>query len=345
MKIGINISKLNKLNTKRGIGFYTQYLIESLKKYTKEEILIIDSQEKKFAVDVMHYPYFDFFKASLPIKKDFPTVVTIHDTTPLVFPKHYPPGIKGKINFFKQKFALKKVRAVITDSKSSAKDIEKYLNIPSKKIFPIYLSVRDIFKKNKEIKSLEQIKRKYNLPKEYFIYVGDINWNKNLLNLTEAIIESKNNVCFIGKGFSQSSLDHPELKSFKQFKEKFSSHPNVYVLGFIEDNDLVLLLNGAKGLLLPSFYEGFGLPILEAQACGVPVITSNVSSMPEIAGEGALLINPGSVKHIKEAIELITNNSELRSKLVKKGFSNVEKFSWKKTAEETVKVYEYAIKS
>lgn len=345
MKIGINITKLNKLNSQRGIGFYTLYLIESLKKYTQNEILIINDQKKSVEVDIMHYPYFDFFKSTLPIKKDFPTVVTIHDTTPLVFPKHYPPGIKGKINFFKQKLALKKVRTVITDSKSSVKDIEKYLNIPAKKIFPVYLSVRKVFKKIKDLKSLELIKRKYHLPKGFFIYIGDVNWNKNLLSLTEAVIESKNDICFIGKGFSQSNLDHPELKSFKQFKEKFGNHPNVHILGFVEDSDLVLLLNGAKGLLLPSFYEGFGLPILEAQACGVPVITSNVSSMPEIAGEGALLINPGSVKNIKEAIELISSNSELKSKLIKNGFDNLEKFSWKKTAEETVKVYEYAIKN
>lgn len=345
MKIGINISKLNKLNSQRGIGFYTKYLIESLKKYTSEEILVIGSQKNSVKVDVMHYPFFDFFRASLPIKKDFPTVVTIHDTTPLVFPKHYPPGLKGKINFFKQKLALKKVRAVITDSKSSTKDIEKYLNVNDKKIFPIYLSVREVFKNTKGIKSIEQIKRKYSLPEVFFIYIGDVNWNKNLLNLTEAIVESKKDICFVGKGFSQSSLDHLELKSFKQFHEKFSNHPNVHILGFVEEVDLVLLLNGAKGLLLPSFYEGFGLPILEAQACGVPVITSNVSSMPEIAGAGALLINPSSVKNIKEAIELISNNSELRNQLIKKGFNNLERFSWEKTAEETVKVYEYAIKN
>src|SRR3989344_8149359 len=111
MKIGINIASLNNLNSQRGIGFYTEYLIESLKKYTKEEILIINDRRDSARVDVMHYPFFDFFKATLPIKKDLPTVITIHDTTPIVFPKHYPPGIKGKINFFKQKLALKTVRA------------------------------------------------------------------------------------------------------------------------------------------------------------------------------------------------------------------------------------------
>src|SRR5688572_16382289 len=130
MKVGIEISSLHSMSKGRGIGFYTQYLVESLKKYTDTEVVLLETPGQKEKVDLIHYPFFDFFRPTLKVSKDVPVVVTIHDVIPLLFPKHYPPGIKGRINLFRQKQALKKVKSVITDSQTSTNDVVEVFNFP-----------------------------------------------------------------------------------------------------------------------------------------------------------------------------------------------------------------------
>jgi len=265
-------------------------------------------------------------------------VVTVHDVTPLVFPKAYPPGVRGQIKNFFQRQQLKKVDAIITDSEASKKDIIKYLKIDSAKIHPVYLAPGEQFKR---ISNLGQVKEKFNLPEKFLLFVGSPNWNKNLVNLTQAAVDAGVDIVFAGKAFEKErKLEHIELRPFAQFLEKFEDNPLVHILGFVSDEDIVPLYNSASALMLPSFYEGFGLTILEAQACGVPVITSDVSSMPEVAGDSALMVDPEKVLEIKAAIEKVLGDEKLRKELVKKGEENVKRFSWKKTAEETDKVYQ-----
>lgn len=344
MKIGINISNLDSRNQRRGIGFYTENLYRSLKALSLHEVILIQDKNSKEQFDVIHYPFFDFFKPTLPFKRSAPTVVTIHDVTPLLFPKVYPPGIKGRINLTRQKLALKNIRGVITDSISSKNDIEGVLKISSEKIFPIHLAPRPIFKIINDKKRHEEIRKKYNLTKKFCLFMGDVNWNKNLNNMTQAVVESGVDFYLVGGGFDQTNIDHPELKTYMQFISNYSKNPKVHILGFVSDKDLVRILNLASILLLPSYYEGFGLPILEAQVCSVPVITSNISSMPEVAGEGAILINPKSINEIKNAIIDIMKDEKIKIDLLAKGFENVKRFSWEKTALETLKVYEMVVR-
>lgn len=343
MKVGIDVSSLHVLSKQRGIGVYAQSLIEGLKKYTDVQVVVIEEPRQHPEVDLIHYPFFDLFRPTLKVVS-LPTVVTIHDATPLVFPEHYPPGIRGKLNLFRQEQALKKVAAVITDSQASKKDVIKYLKVDERKIFPIYLAAGEQFKPVKLPSLLKEVANKYHLPKKFALYYGNINWNKNLLNLTEATIKAGIDLVLAGGGFTtRDNLDHPELKSFAQFVEKYSQHPQVHILGFIPADDLVIMVNLAQVVLLPSFYEGFGLPIVEAQACGTPVVTSDVSSMPEVAGKGAILVNPHHVDQIAQAIKDVMSNSALRQDLINKGFTNVKRFSWQKTAHETVQVYHHVL--
>ena len=340
MKIGFNITALKSGHKTRGIGSYTRNLLDQLNKMDNLQVVEFEDINEISDVDLVHYPVFDLFKRTLPLKKKFPTVVTIHDIIPLIFVKHYPAGIIGSINLLQQKYSLRGVQAVITDSKASQNDIAKNLNIPLHKIFPIYLGVTDNFRAIKDQKKLKSIAEKYHLPNEFVLYIGSTNWNKNLSTLAKACVSSSRNLVLIGAGFDQrENLDHPELKSFKNFLAEFEGNSLIKTLGFIEENDLVSIINLAEIVLLPSLYEGFGLPILEAQACGVPVVTSKASSMPEVAGEGAILINPESVEEIKNAIDVLNSDSAKRKDLIKKGFENVAKFSWEKTAKETFKVY------
>lgn len=334
IKVAFDTSPLGTGHSSRGIGAYTRSLLEALRKEREVEIVGIQN------ADLIHYPFFDLFQHTLAFKKKIPTVVTIHDVIPLVFPDHYPAGIKGGFATRLQKLALKNVSAVITDSDASKKEIMKYLGVPAGKIYPVPLAPATHFKKISDRQKLEAVRKKYNLPEEFALYMGNVNWNKNLLNLTEAAIGAGIDLVLAGKSFEErDSLNHPEQRSFKNFLDRYLDNPKVHILGFVEAEELVAITNLARVVLLPSFAEGFGLPILEAQICGTPVVTSNTSSMPEAAGNGALLVDPHSVESISQAIVKIEEDKNLRENLIKEGLENVKRFSWDKCAKETVSVY------
>ena len=343
MKVGIDVSALHNFSKGRGIGFYTDNLIESLKKYTDAEVQVLEAVNPDPKVDLIHYPFFDFFKPTLKIRNNIPTVVTIHDVIPLLFPKHYPPGIKGRINLFRQKQALKKVNAVITDSQTSTSDVIRILKIPQEKVSTVYLASSPNFKNLPESEIKKNIS-KFNLPEKFLLYTGGVNWNKNLLNQTEAALNSGMDIVYVGGGFNnRDNLNHSEMDSFKKFLVKYEKNSKVHILGFVREEEIISLMNAADALLFASYYEGFGLPILEAQSCGTPVITSNNSSTKEVAGNAALLVNPEKVEEIAKAINDVSNQ-KLRKDLIEKGFNNLDNFSWEKTAKQTVEIYNEVLK-
>lgn len=345
IKIGFDISKMHPASKKRGIGFYAENLISALREYADVEVSINEEDSNLQDADLVHYPYFDLFLYTLPFFKYLPTVVTIHDVTPFIFPKQYPVGVRGKLSFFLQKLSLGNVGAIITDSVSSKNDIHKLLGIDEHKIFAIYLAPKTIYQPINDKSKLSKIKNKYNLSDRFSLYVGDVNWNKNLINLTQASLDAKLDIVLVGNGFTQrDNLNHLELIHFKNFLEKFETNNRVHMLGFIPEDDLVHIYNLAHLLLLPSHYEGFGLPILEAQSTGLPVITANISSMPEVAGDGALFVDHNNLGQITAAITDLLSNKNLRNKILKLGFENVRRFSWRKTAQETVKVYYHVLR-
>ncbi len=345
MKIGI-YSPVEPLgHSGRGIGNYIVNLIEALSRRHDLEVVEFKNSAKLPEVDLIHYPFFDFFDRTLPLIKSLPTVVTIHDVTPLLFPEHYPPGIRGRINLAFQKQSLKSVGAIITDSKVSKKDITSVLKVSEEKIFVTYLSAAKDFKVIEDKKVLTDIKTKYNLPEKFGLFIGNVNWNKNILNLARACAQAHLPLVLVGKSFEQrDNLKHPEMRSFTQFLKEFKGNPLVLMLGFVPTADLVGILNLASVFLFPSFYEGFGMPVLEAQACRVPVITSNRASLPEVAGGGALFVDPYSVEEIARMITKLLSDQALQKDLIKKGVENFHKFSWEKTAEETVLAYRFVLR-
>ncbi len=340
MRIGFNIKPLKTGHKLRGIGSYTQNLLEQLRKRKDIEVVEFEDIDNVGNVDLVHYPFFDLFKRTLPNQKNIPMVVTIHDAIPLKFSQYYPMGFKGSINLLLQKRALQKASAVITDSYCSKVDINKYLKVDNDKIFTVYLGVSDEFKIIKDPRFLKQVAQKYHLPEKFVLFVGNVNWNKNLSNLANACDNFGVNLVLVGSGFNtRENLKHPELQSFSNFLKKYGNNPLIKITGFVEPEDLPKVINLASALALPSYYEGFGLPILEAQACKVPVITSNISSMPEVAGEGAILVDPGDVTQIEGAIKEVLNDEQKRVDLIERGLKNVAKFSWEKCAQNTTNVY------
>jgi len=343
IKVGIDTSILQGPSGVRGVGKYTTCLIKALKEFNAIEIKEVEDNNFE-AVDLIHYPYFDFFFHTLPLKKTKKTVVTIHDCIPLVLADHYPVGIKGRINFLRQKFSLKNVTAVLTDSESSKKDIIKFLNVPQERITVTYLAADPRYRKTEDRRQKTEIKQKYSLSERFILYVGDVNYNKNLPGLIKAfnlIKDTGINLVLVGKAFKNDQL--VEVKELKNITEELKLTEKIKYLGFVPDEDLLLIYNLALVYCMPSFYEGFGIQILEAMACGCPVVTGNVSSLPEIAGKAAVLVDPYEIKMIAEGVEKVIKDGEFKAELIKAGFTLSREFSWQKTAEETIKIYKQVI--
>src|SRR3972149_9741665 len=192
MKVAIDTSPLISGHESRGIGAYTKNLVEEFKSGKWDfDFIFFDGKNYSAGIDLVHHPYFDLYYRTLPLRRDKVRIVTIHDVIPLVYPQHYPVGIKGRINFFFQKIALKKVDAVICDSRTSKEDIANKLSFPKSKIHVVYLAPSSNYKKIYDQKLLNFVAKKYKLPKKFALYVGDVNWHKNIENTLRAIKESK----------------------------------------------------------------------------------------------------------------------------------------------------------
>ena len=357
MKVAICNLPLKSAHKTRGIGYYTSYLLEALKQDSLIEVEEFINLSEDSDADIVHYPWFDLFFHTLPIKRKFPTVVTIHDVIPLVFSKDYPVGLKGKINFILQKIALASCKYIITDSNISKKDIIKHLRVEDKKVTVIPLAADPKFKVLNNDTELLHIKRQYRLPDQFLLYVGDANWVKNLPFLIEGFrqfIKSSGlenvKLVLIGGVFLKDveNINHPELRSLRQVNRLIKEYGlGEYVIrpGQIETEELVAFYNLATLYIQPSLYEGFGLPILQALACGTPVVSSNRGSMPEIGGQSAVYFDPENLKQFTSIIQELVENTSIRNKLSKLGIKQAAKFSWRKTAEETKLVYFKAIKN
>lgn len=336
VKIYFDSKPLTQGHAVRGIGYYTKNLLEQLKK--AKDIQLVDSPED---AQVVHFPYFDLFFNTLKPIVGKRNIVTIFDVIPLIYPKQYPPGIKGKINFLRQKRALSKVDAIITISETSKKDLVRFLDVDPSKIFPIHLAPSKHFRAIKDTTLLRRSVVKYTLPSEFVLYVGDVNYNKNLITLADACMKIDIPLVIVGKQAADESVDfnHPENRSFGEFLGRFRENKKIIRLGFVETEDLVSIYNLAKVYCQPSLYEGFGLPVLEAQACGVPVVASKIQALVEIAKDSCLFVEEFADKdRISVRIRELLANRKLRLSFIKSGLENTKRFSWKKTTEATLKV-------
>ena len=354
MKIAIDSNPLVSGHRVRGVGVYTRETLEALKKATKgrKDIKIVpldfstqNSKLKTQNFDLIHYPYFHPYFLTLPFRKQAKIIVTIHDTIPLIYPKQYPPGIRGKFKFKLQKFLINRVDGVIAPSETSKKDVVRFLGVHQEKIKVIYEAPREIFKLITDNRKLKTATRKYDLPKRFALYLGDVNYNKNLLNLAEACNIAKIPLVLVGKQTTDKSIDlsHVENQSYAEFLNRYSKDSNMLRLGFVPDEDLVAIFNLASVYCQPSFYEGFGLSILEAMACGTAVVCAKTQALVEIAGDAALFVDPHKPKDIAKKLGEIVKISQTKEDLVKKGFARVKEFSWEKAAKETIDYYKLII--
>lgn len=296
----------------------------------KEQLKFPYKELKKEKPDVLHVPHYN-----VPIFYKGKMIVTIHDLTHLIYPEFLP----NKFAYFYAKFmiwvALKKADKVITVSQNTKNDILKMFKVNPDKIEVIYNGVGEEFvKKDKE--SIEYLYDKFNIPKnkKIIMYVGNLKPHKNLERLLEAYskINNKEETCLllVGKAFEKyNALEDKEIQ--------LGINDYVIHTGIVTQDELVDLYNLADLFVFPSLYEGFGLPVLEALACGTPVVCSNTSSMPEVGEDDVGYFNPYDIDEmIKKIEEYIDNEHRIQEKHIKE---KIKKFNWEKNSELTKKVY------
>ncbi len=292
----------------------------------------------QYNVDVYH----GVRNFELPVKKVCRYVVTIHNLVPLFFPELVP---SKHLLFFKlfMKRAAKTADIIITDSKHSKRDIVHYLSIPEEKIRVIYLGYEPRHQRVVDQQMAQTVLTHYGISQPYLLFVGVIEPKKNLNRLVEAFSLLRQNssigkelqlVIVGGKGWFCENL--------YQKVQELHLDRHVIFTGFVPDDDLPYLYTGAEVFVFPSIYEGFGLPVVEAMAHGVPVVTSKVSSLPEIAGNAGLLIDPKDPEAICTGIAEVLSHPQKKEQMKQAGLAQARQFSWKRTAEETYKVYQEA---
>lgn len=338
MKVLLDTSPLQSGHSLRGIGMYTRFLQSELLQIP--EVTLLNESEKNEA-DIIHYPFFDLFFPTLPFfSGKAKRVVTIHDVIPLLFPEHYPVGIKGKTAHWRQKMALTTVDAVITDSHSSQQDINTYLGISAEKIHPIYLAGNPEITRQSKARQ-QSVRQQFGLPETFILYVGDINYNKNIPALIESLqyMKAAVHLVCVGKNF------YPQpIAEWQAISEAMTSvRDRVHFVNDIPANanqTLASLYSAAAVYVQPSLYEGFGLPVLEALQVGTLVVCAKNSSLREIGGEVVEYTNT-SAKEIAAAVSSALDLKEEKAQLRRKtGQQWVQQFSWYQTAKETVRVYE-----
>lgn len=343
-KIAIDISPLNDGNSIRGVGYYTRNLVFALQQEIKTNSdfkhyqidLISNSSFDISNYSLVHYPYFDPFKLTLP-KTNIPYIVTCHDLIPRAFKKHFPVGLKGELKWLIQKHRLEKSAYIICPSFSAKYQILSNIRYQDQKIFVTYEAATPDFKKITDSKYLKQIKNKYKLPDNFVLFVGDINWNKNIPKLVKACLKLKYHLVIVGKAAIQKVIDHPWTKDIIWLQSQKS--PLIHLTGFVSDEDLPAIYNLAKIYCQPSYSEGFGLPLLQAMQSGTPVCYSQKSSLPEIMDFNGEYFNPYSLKSLKKSLKKLWIDKKLREKYSQNGLKRAQVFDWKYTALQTLALY------
>lgn len=365
IKLGI-ITGDQKRN-KTGIGTYTFQLIENLKNNLDISIIkhptgdfepgcqsitssfpgpfshILWSQglslkKNEFkSLDIIHNP------AQYPVLPNIGRnyIVTIHDLIPILYP-HYVGSIFSIQAKLFYPYILKKASKIITVSNHTKSDILKQYKIPDHKIDVIYSGVSNHFNPS-SLEERKRIKLKYNLNRPYILFVGAIEPKKNIELLINAFYicqkrDSNLDLVIAGKKAWKFEIVFKLIQTLNLTKK-------IHILSFVPYEDLPALYSSASVFVFPSRYEGFGLPPLEAMKCGIPVITSNVSSLPEIMGDEGLMVSPNDHKQLAELILKIISNPEYYHKYSLYSLERAKLFTWKKTAVDTQKVYNSVIES
>jgi glycosyltransferase involved in cell wall biosynthesis len=336
------ISALQKINNNN--KYYIFYNSDSFKgRYPKANEIVLNSSSKLFwdyyllpkavkdyKLDIMLFP-----KNVMPFFINCKSIIVIHDLAYFMHELNAYPLIDTIYMRLMIKSSVRRANHIIAISENTKQDVMKMLNVKTDRISIIYEAMDENYKQiNDEIK-LAEIEKKYDLNNRFIFYCGSLSPRKNIIRLLVAFDTIKDKI--------PHKLVLTGGKSWKDKKvhnliEKMGD--DVIKLGHVPDEDMPMLYNLADLFVYPSLYEGFGLPTLEAMACGCPVIASNTSSIPEVVGDAGIMVDPYNVDEMAKAMYDILTDDELKDDMVKRGQKRIKKFSWEKCAKETLYVLE-----
>jgi len=378
MRIAIDLTSLPTQLV--GVGSYAKNLITSLKKFDREnqyfifvkkehsniftinqnniniiyqknilrnkilrvlwEQFILPLYIKRLKIDLLHSIHY-----TIPLFAGCKVVVTFHDMTFFLYPKKH---IFIKRIFFKLFIYISSWRAnrLIAVSNNTKKDIIKFLHINNGKIDVVYEIIDSKYRPIKNESAIMKVKNKYKIFNKFILYVGTLEPRKNIVNLIQAYYKliSKNNATHQLVIVGKKGWHYQEIFKIVTKLNLNKGRGKIVFTGYVSEEELPFLYNAADVFVYPSLYEGFGIPPLEAMACGVPVISSDLSSIPEVIGEAGILINPYNIQDIYQALYKLLNDDKLKKELKYKGLKRAQEFSSEKLANETIKVYKKAMK-
>jgi glycosyltransferase involved in cell wall biosynthesis len=305
---------------------------ESARPYSIGEQFRIPLSLVRERAHLLHEPHY-----VLPPATRCRAVVTIHDCIHLMFPQYLP----GRMAYYYARAsmwsAVRKADRILTVSETSKRDILKFFDIPPEKVAVIYNAIDERFLSEPDEEQMDRVRQRYQLDRPFLLYVGNIKPHKNLGRLIEAyaLVRSRGlddlRLVIVGDQISK----YPPLR---QAVHRHRLDKDVRFLGFQPYDTLSVFYRLSRAFVFPSLYEGFGLPPLEAMACGTPVVTSNVSSLPEVAGGAAILVDPYDPVSIADGIVRAVD-SALRNELIEKGLARARDFSWTQSAAATHQIY------
>ena len=301
--------------------------------YSAREQFSIPRALVRANVDLFHAPHYVVSPFTTR-----PFVVTIHDCIHLRFPQYLPNRAALHYARVMMKMSARRSRRILTVSQASKNDILHYLGVPADKVEVIYNALDERLALVPTAEDVDRVRQRFQLTSPFILYAGNIKPHKNVDRLIEAFSIMRRRgiedvkLLIIGDEISK----YPNLR---RLVHRFQLHQHVRFLGFVPDATLAVLYRLASVFVFPSLYEGFGLPPLEAMASGTPVVTSNISSLPEVVGDAALLIDPMDAWAIADAISRLLREPELRADLVHRGFERVKAFSWERSVGRIRQVY------
>jgi glycosyltransferase involved in cell wall biosynthesis len=302
------------------------------KRYSLGELVLLGRQARRQGADIFHEPHY-----TLPTGLKGRSVVTVHDLIHLRLPQFFSAAQRAYARTVIG-HAVRNAGAVIAISQKTKDDILETYKVNEERVQVVYLGVRPIFRRLEDRAPVERFKATIGLDKPYILYVGNVKPHKNIPTLLKAYAQIK------------SKRDDVELVfvggSCKKEKHLAEEAKNLGIIGSIRDlrhitdEELVWAYNGAEVLVMPSLYEGFGYPALEAMACGTPTVVTSGGSLPEIVGASSLIVEPVRADQMADAIWIVLSDPECRRDLIAKGRINVQRFSWRSTAGKTLDIYE-----
>ena len=318
----------------RGLGARFEALVERSGNYSVREQFSVPAALRRARVDLFHAPHY----VVSPLTT-CPFVVTIHDCIHLRFPQYLPNRAASIYARTMMQLAARRSRRILTVSRASKDDIVHYLGIRPEKVEVVHNALDERLAAPPTDDDLQRVRERYLLNGAFILYAGNIKPHKNVDRLIEAYSILRRR----GVEHAQLVIAGEEISkypSLRRLVHRFQLHQHVRFFGFVPEATLAALYRLASVFVFPSLYEGFGLPPLEAMAAGAPVVTSNVSSLPEVVGDAALLIDPMDAGAIAEAMGRVLGDAQLRADLIARGHARVRTFSWDRSVARIREVYD-----